>query len=145
MVLNFLLSWLLVTPSIHVFLGRPLFLLSRGIQAIINFGILSTGILLTWPYHCSLFCSMISMMSDFHFTPTISFICSCPWYFANRNFLSFIINDSPPPSIFRRKLRRTHTHTHTHASQIYEQLNVRVYINIYLFIYTHTHHKYMNN
>ena len=33
--------------SIHVFLGRPLFLLSRGIQSIINFGILSSGILLT--------------------------------------------------------------------------------------------------
>jgi len=30
------------TPSIHVFLGRPLFLLSRGIQSIINFGILSS-------------------------------------------------------------------------------------------------------
>jgi len=27
------------TPSIHVFLGRPLFLLSRGIQPFINFGI----------------------------------------------------------------------------------------------------------
>jgi len=45
------------TPSIHVFLGRPLFLLSRGIQSIINFGILYSGILLTWPYHCSLFFS----------------------------------------------------------------------------------------
>ena len=33
------------TPSIHVFLGRPLFLLSRGIQSIINSGILSSGIL----------------------------------------------------------------------------------------------------
>ena len=47
------------TPSIHVFLGRPLFLLSRDIQSIINFGILSSGILLTWPYHCSLFFSMM--------------------------------------------------------------------------------------
>ena len=64
------------TPSIHVFLGRPLFLLSRGIQSIINFGILSSGILLTWPYHCSLFCSMISMISGFPFIPIISFICS---------------------------------------------------------------------
>jgi hypothetical protein len=35
------------------FLGRPLFLLSRGIHSIINFGILSSGILLTWPYHCT--------------------------------------------------------------------------------------------
>ena len=26
------------TPSIHVFLGRPLFLLSSGIHSIINFG-----------------------------------------------------------------------------------------------------------
>ena len=60
------------TP-IHVFLGRPLFLLSRGIQSIINFGILPSGILLTWPYHCSLFCSMIS---GFPFTPIISFIYS---------------------------------------------------------------------
>ena len=28
------------TPSIHVFLGRPLFLLSVGVHSIINFGIL---------------------------------------------------------------------------------------------------------
>ena len=28
------------TPSIHVFLGRPLFLLSSGTHSIINFGIL---------------------------------------------------------------------------------------------------------
>ena len=27
------------TPSIHVFLGRTLFLLSRGIQSVINFDI----------------------------------------------------------------------------------------------------------
>ena len=32
------------TPSIHVFLGRPLFLLSSGTHSIINFGILSSGI-----------------------------------------------------------------------------------------------------
>ena len=57
LVINFLLS---CTPSIHVFLGRPIFLLSRGIQSITNFGILSSGILLMWPYHCSLLCSMIS-------------------------------------------------------------------------------------
>ena len=62
--------------SIHIFLGRPLFLLSRGIQSIINFGILSSGIPLTWPYHCSLFFYMMSMMSGFPFTPIISFICS---------------------------------------------------------------------
>jgi hypothetical protein len=31
------------TPSIHVFLGRPLFLLPSGIHSIINFGILSSG------------------------------------------------------------------------------------------------------
>ena len=64
------------TPSIHVFLGRPLFLLSSGTHSIINFGILSSGILLTWPYYCSLFFSMMSMMSGFPFTPIISFICS---------------------------------------------------------------------
>jgi hypothetical protein len=43
------------TPSIHVFLGRPLFRLS-------------SGILLMWLYHCSLFFSMMSMMSGFPFT-----------------------------------------------------------------------------
>jgi hypothetical protein len=36
------------TPSIYVFLGRPLFLLSPGIHSIINFGSLSFCILLTW-------------------------------------------------------------------------------------------------
>ena len=73
---KFLVVMAACTPSIHVFLGRPLVLLSRGIQSIINFGILSSGILLTWPYHCSLFCSMISIMSGFPFTPIISFIYS---------------------------------------------------------------------
>ena len=52
------------TPSVHVFLGSPLFLLSCGILSIINFGILSSGILLTCPYHCSLFFSMMSMMHN---------------------------------------------------------------------------------
>jgi len=51
------------TPSIHVFLGRPLFLLSLGIHSIINFGSLSSCILLTGPYHWSLFLSMMSTMS----------------------------------------------------------------------------------
>jgi len=46
------------TPSIHVFLGRPLFLLFPGIHSIINFGSLLSCILLTWPYHWSLFLSM---------------------------------------------------------------------------------------
>src|SRR5215475_9068543 len=64
------------TPSIHVFLGRPLFLLSPGTHSIINFGILSSCFLLTWPYHWSLFLSMLSIMSGFSFTPIISFICS---------------------------------------------------------------------
>jgi len=154
------------TPSIHVFLGRPLLLLSRGIHSVISFGILSSGrsqwprglrrrsaaarllrswvriplgawmfvlceccvlsgrglcdelitrpeesyrlccvvvcdleklrnekamtrvgsqphskkkissgILLTWPFHCSLFFSMMSMISGFPFTPISSFIC----------------------------------------------------------------------
>jgi hypothetical protein len=31
---------------------------------------------LMWPYHCSLFVSVISMMFGFPFTPMISFICS---------------------------------------------------------------------
>jgi hypothetical protein len=39
---KFLVIMAACTPSIHIFLGRPLFLLS-------------SGILLTWPYHCSLF------------------------------------------------------------------------------------------
>jgi hypothetical protein len=38
-----------------------------------QFGILSSGILLIWPYHCSLF---FSMMSGFPYTPIISFIRS---------------------------------------------------------------------
>ena len=71
---KFLIVTAACTPSIHVFLGRPLFRLSSGIHSIINFGILSSGILLTWPYHCSLFFSMISMMSGFPFTPVISFV-----------------------------------------------------------------------
>jgi len=61
------------TPSIHIFLGCLLFLLSSGIHSIINFDILSSGILLTWPYQCSLFFCMIS---GFPFTPIISFIRS---------------------------------------------------------------------
>jgi hypothetical protein len=35
------------TPSIHLFHGRPLFILSSGIHSIISCGILSSGILLT--------------------------------------------------------------------------------------------------
>ena len=65
-----------IHPSIHIFLGRPLFLLSCGIHSIINFHIISSGILLTWPYHSNLFFSMMSMMSGFPFTPIISFIRS---------------------------------------------------------------------
>ena len=75
-VLNFLLSWLPCTPSIHIFPGHSLFLLSCGIHSIINFGILSSGILLMWPCHCSHFFSVMSMKSGFPFTPIISFICS---------------------------------------------------------------------
>ena len=73
---KFLVVMAACTPSIHVFLGRPLFLLSSGTHSIINFGILSSGILLKWSYHCSLFFCMKSMMSGFPFTPIISFICS---------------------------------------------------------------------
>ena len=36
---KFLVVMAACTPSIHVFLGSPLFLLSRGMQSIINFGI----------------------------------------------------------------------------------------------------------
>jgi len=61
LVLNFLLLWLLVHLPSTFFFGRPLFLFSRGIHSIINFGILSFGILLTWPYHCSLLFSMMCM------------------------------------------------------------------------------------
>ena len=73
---KFLVVMAACTPSIQVFLGRPLFLLSSGIHSIINFGILSSDIRLTWPYHCSLFFSMMSMISGFPFTPMISYICS---------------------------------------------------------------------
>ena len=73
---KFLVVMAASTPSIQIFLGHPLFLLSRGIQSIINFGILSSGILLKWPYNCSLFCSVISTMSGFPFTPIISFMFS---------------------------------------------------------------------
>ena len=62
LVLNFLLSWLLVLlPS--TFSLDVLFSFSpHGIQSIINFGILSSCIPFTWPYYCSLFCSIISML-----------------------------------------------------------------------------------
>ena len=73
---KFLVVMAACTPSIHVFLGRPLFLLSSCTHSVINIAILSSGFLLTWPYHCSLFFSMMSMMSGFPFTPIISFICS---------------------------------------------------------------------
>jgi hypothetical protein len=43
------------TPSIHVFLGRRLFRLCTGTHFKINFVILSSGILLTWQYHCGIF------------------------------------------------------------------------------------------
>ena len=82
------------TPSIHVFLGRPLFLLSPGIHSIINSGSLSSCILLTWPYHWSLFLSMISTMSGFSFNPIISFICS---FFISGNLLQFKIEACAEP------------------------------------------------
>ena len=70
---KFLIVMAARAPSIHVFLGHPLFLLSPGIYSIINFAILYSSILLTWPYHCSLF---LSVMSGSPFAPIISFICS---------------------------------------------------------------------
>ena len=88
---KFLVVMAACTPSIHVFfLGRPRCLLSRGIQSIINFSILSSGILLTWPYHCSLFCSMIS---GFLFTPIISFVCS----FFILSILDFLVTSLAHP------------------------------------------------
>ena len=60
---KFLVAKAACTLSI-VFLERPLFL-SGGVHSIINFAILSSDILLKWPYHCSLF---FSMMSCFPFT-----------------------------------------------------------------------------
>ena len=66
---KFLVDMAACTTPIHVSLGRPLFLLSIGVNSVTNFGILSSGILLTWPYHCNLFFSMMSMMSCFPFTP----------------------------------------------------------------------------
>ena len=81
------------TPPIHVFLGRPLFLLSPGIHYIINFGSLSSCNLLTWPYHWSLFLSMMSIMSGFSFTPIISFICSF-FILSIRDFLADLLTTS---------------------------------------------------
>jgi len=45
------------------FFRRLLFLLSPGIHFIINFDILSSCILLMWPYHWSLFLPMMSIIS----------------------------------------------------------------------------------
>jgi len=50
------------TPFNHVFLGRPLFLLSRGIQSIINFGILSSGILVSQPKRKNNFSNIIEIL-----------------------------------------------------------------------------------
>jgi hypothetical protein len=44
---------------------------------------------LTWPYHCSLFFSMMSMKSSFPFTPIISFIFSF-FIFSNLDILATI-------------------------------------------------------
>ena len=62
------------TPSIHVFHGRPLFLLSPGIHSIINFGSLSSCILLMWPYYWSLFLLSFPFLSfPFLSFPFLSF------------------------------------------------------------------------
>jgi hypothetical protein len=53
LLLNVLFSWLLVHLPCTFFLDI-LFLLSPGIHSIINFGSLSSCILLMWPYHWSL-------------------------------------------------------------------------------------------
>jgi len=94
------------TPSIHVFLGRPLFLLSPGIHSIINFDSLSSCILLTWPYHWSLFLSMMSTMSGFSFATIISFICS---FFilsilTNTKIILFIVYDGGSSKFTRQTM-----------------------------------------
>jgi len=61
---KFLVAVAACTPSIHVFLGRPLFLLSCGIHSIINFGILSSGIL--WMYHTIVAIVFFSYRLTFH-------------------------------------------------------------------------------
>ena len=88
-----LVSMAACTPSIHVFLGRPLFLLSSGIHSIINFGSLSSGILLTCPYHWSLFLSIMSIMSGSSFTSILSFICSFV-ILSNLDFLADLLSTS---------------------------------------------------
>ena len=90
---KFLIVMVACTPSIHVFLERLLFLLSRCTHSIINFGILSSGIFLTWPYHCTLFLFVMSMTSGFPFTPIISFICSF-FLLSIRDFLAHLISTS---------------------------------------------------
>jgi len=83
------------TPSIHFFPGRPLFLLSPGIHSIINFVSLSSCILLTWPYHWSLFLSMMSIISGFSFTPIISFILVCSFFILSiLDFLADLLSTS---------------------------------------------------
>ena len=81
------------TPSIHVLLGRPLFLLSSGIHSIINFASLSSCILLTCPYRWSLFLSIMSIMSGSSFTSIISFICSFV-ILSNLDFLADLLSTS---------------------------------------------------
>ena len=90
---KFLVVMAACTPSIHVFLGRPLSFLSRGNQSIINFGTVSSGILLTWPYHCSLFFFVMSMTSSFPFNPIISFICSF-FILSTLDFLADLLSTS---------------------------------------------------
>ena len=100
------------TPSIHVFLGRPLFLLFPGIHSIINFGSLSSCILLTWTCHWSLFLSMMSIISGFSFTPIISFTCSF-LILSILDFLADLLSTSisverQSTCIILTHLRRTH-------------------------------------
>jgi len=67
------------TPSIHVFLGLPLFLLSPGIHSIINFGSLSSCILLSLsfpfiPYYL-FFIRCFLFFFAFFFILSFNFIC----------------------------------------------------------------------
>ena len=109
---KFLVVMAACTPSIHVFLGCPLFLLSCGIHSIINFGILSFGIYLTWTYHCRLF---FCMMSGFPFTPIISFICSF-LFLSALDFLADLLSTSIPVTYALKTFSTQKIHVRVHAS-----------------------------
>jgi hypothetical protein len=89
-------------PSIHIFLGRPLFLLS-------------SGILLTWPYRCSLFFRMMSYDVRLPFHPfyflyifilsIIDFLAECCITKATNRISEYVIFNAFP----QQKWLRDHT------------------------------------